>query len=132
MPWEPAPTGHLQHYLPSDSHRPAFANDNLFELLQSKDVEINAKPETGPPLWERLLLGLLPALLLVGLFVLLSRRAHRILDACHDTAVDTLTRNRQRSTPSPPPCSATRPSTPPMPTPPPDCPHTPNPRQRAP
>jgi cell division protease FtsH len=58
-----------------DTHRPAFANDNLFELLQGKDVEINAQPETGPPLWERLLIGLLPALLLVGLFVLLGHRA---------------------------------------------------------
>jgi cell division protease FtsH len=57
------------------THRPAFANDDLFGLLQQHNVQVNAKPETGPPLWQQLLVGLLPTLLLVGLFVLIARRA---------------------------------------------------------
>ena len=39
------------------------------------NVEVNAKPPPGPPLLEQLLLGFGPTLLLVGLFVLLARRA---------------------------------------------------------
>jgi cell division protease FtsH len=57
------------------THRPAFADsDNLFELLSRKDVTVSAKPAPGPSLLERVLLGFGPTLLLVGLFILLSRR----------------------------------------------------------
>src|SRR5829696_5316114 len=58
------------------THRPQFAaDDNLWELLTSKDVQVSAEPPPGPSLLERVLLGFGPTLLLVGLFVLLARRA---------------------------------------------------------
>jgi cell division protease FtsH len=58
------------------TRRPEFAaNDNLWELLTEKNVEVSAEPPPGPSLLERVLLGFGPTLLLVGLFVLLARRA---------------------------------------------------------
>src|SRR5215218_5753766 len=58
------------------TRRPSFAaNDNLWELLTEHNVEVRAEPPPGPSLLERLLLGFGPTLLLVGLFVLLARRA---------------------------------------------------------
>jgi cell division protease FtsH len=58
------------------TRRPQFAAaDNLWELLTEKNVEVSAEPPPGPSLLERILLGFGPTLLLVGLFVLLARRA---------------------------------------------------------
>jgi cell division protease FtsH len=58
------------------TRRPQFAEgDNLWELLDEKNVQVSAEPPPGPSLLERLLLGFGPTLLLVGLFVLLARRA---------------------------------------------------------
>jgi cell division protease FtsH len=58
------------------TRRPQFAaDDNLWELLTEQNVEVSAEPPPGPSLLERLLLGFGPTLLLVGLFVLLARRA---------------------------------------------------------
>ena len=57
------------------THRPSFAEDDLFRLLEEKDVEVNARPTPGPSLLERILLGFGPTLLLVGLFMLMARRA---------------------------------------------------------
>src|SRR5918993_1194163 len=58
------------------SRRPSFAaDDNLWELLTEHNVEVSAEPPPGPSLLERILLGFGPTLLLVGLFVLLARRA---------------------------------------------------------
>jgi cell division protease FtsH len=58
------------------THRPGFASDDdLFTLLSKHDVIVSAKPPPGPSLLERVLLGFGPTLLLVGLFVLLMRRA---------------------------------------------------------
>ncbi|MDQ3896972.1 MAG: ATP-dependent metallopeptidase FtsH/Yme1/Tma family protein, partial [Actinomycetota bacterium] len=57
------------------THRPSFADDDLFQLLDSKDVEVNARPTPGPSFLERLLVGFGPTILLVGLFILLARRA---------------------------------------------------------
>src|SRR5215216_470697 len=58
------------------TRRPSFAaDDNLWELLTEHNVEVSAEPPPGPSLLERLLLGFGPTLLLVGLFVLLARRA---------------------------------------------------------
>jgi cell division protease FtsH len=56
---------------------PAFANtDRLSNLLQSKNVTINAKPlDTGTPWWETLLFGFGPTLLFVFLLFWLARRA---------------------------------------------------------
>jgi cell division protease FtsH len=56
---------------------PSFWNNaQLSALLKEKGVEINAKPTTqGTSLLAELLLGFGPTLLIVGLFVLLARRA---------------------------------------------------------
>jgi cell division protease FtsH len=56
---------------------PTFWNgDQLSALLQSKSVQITAEsPTQGPSLLTQLLLGFGPTLLIVGLFVLLARRA---------------------------------------------------------
>ncbi len=56
------------------THRPNFADDNLFQLLEEKGVVVNARPPPGPSLLERLLVGFGPTLLLVGLFLLVARR----------------------------------------------------------
>jgi cell division protease FtsH len=56
--------------------RPSLGDDGLLNLLLEKKVSVNAKPlEQGRPWWETLLIGFGPALLLVGVFVLLARRA---------------------------------------------------------
>ena len=58
------------------TERPAFADDGLIDLLLQKNVVINAHPiDEGQPLWQTLLFGFGPTILLVGLFVLLMRRA---------------------------------------------------------
>src|SRR5215211_6996672 len=68
--------GQEQEVTRFSTRRPQFAaDDNLWELLTSKDVEVSAEPPPGPSLLERVLLGFGPTLLLVGLFVLLARRA---------------------------------------------------------
>jgi cell division protease FtsH len=56
---------------------PTFWNNNqLAALLQAKSVQINAQPTTtGTSLLTELLLGFGPTLLIVGLFLLVARRA---------------------------------------------------------
>src|SRR5215217_6481595 len=56
---------------------PAFADtDALSKLLQAKNVTVNAEPlDTGPPWWQRLLLGFGPTLLFLLLLFFLLRRA---------------------------------------------------------
>jgi cell division protease FtsH len=55
---------------------PSFANtDQLSLLLQQHHVVVNAKPlDTGSPLWERLLLGLGPTIVLLLLLFWIFRR----------------------------------------------------------
>ena len=62
---------------------PAFANtDELARLLQQNDVIVNAEPlDTGAPWWQTLLFGFGPVILLVALFVFLSRRAGNVRNA---------------------------------------------------
>jgi len=56
--------------------RPSLGDDGLLTLLIDKGVAVNAKPvQQGRPWWETLLVGFGPTLLLVGLFVLMARRA---------------------------------------------------------
>ena len=56
------------------TERPAFAEDDLLERLTDNGVVVNAKPIDDPtPFWQRLLLGVLPTLLLVGIVVLVFR-----------------------------------------------------------
>jgi cell division protease FtsH len=68
--------GQEQEVTRFSTRRPEFAaNDNLWQLLTEKNVQVSAEPPPGPSLLERILLGFGPTLLLVGLFVLLARRA---------------------------------------------------------
>jgi cell division protease FtsH len=59
---------------------PAFADtDALSQLLEEKNVIVNAQPlDTGPPLWESLLLGFAPTILFVLLLFWLMRRAGNV------------------------------------------------------
>jgi cell division protease FtsH len=58
------------------TERPTFAEDNLFAQLQSTGVPVNANPpDAGAPVWQQLLLGFGPTLLLVWLLVSVGRRA---------------------------------------------------------
>jgi cell division protease FtsH len=56
--------------------RPTFGDDGLSKLLIAKNVTVNAHPvDTGTPLWQTIVFGFGPTLLLVGLFVALARRS---------------------------------------------------------
>src|SRR5436305_6658270 len=56
--------------------RPTFGDDGLSRLLISRNVTVNARPvDTGTPLWQTIVFGFGPTLLLVGLFVFLARRS---------------------------------------------------------
>jgi cell division protease FtsH len=56
--------------------RPAFGDDGLANLLITKNVTVNAhKVESGTPLWQTIVFGLGPTLLLVFLFIALARRS---------------------------------------------------------
>jgi cell division protease FtsH len=72
--------GQVTHLFKTE--RPAFADDQLLQILLSRNVSINAKPiTTGTSLVSELLLGFGPTLLLVGLFVLMMRGASRQMGA---------------------------------------------------
>ena len=56
--------------------RPTFGDDGLTRLLLAKKVTVNARAvDTGTPLWQTIVFGFGPTLLLVGLFVALARRS---------------------------------------------------------
>jgi cell division protease FtsH len=56
--------------------RPEFGDDGLTNALLDQNVPVNAhKVDTGTPLWQTLIFGFGPTLLLVGLFIMLMRRA---------------------------------------------------------
>ena len=56
--------------------RPTFGDDGLSKLLIAKNVTVNAHAvDTGTPLWQTIVFGFGPTLLLVGLFVALARRS---------------------------------------------------------
>jgi cell division protease FtsH len=58
------------------TQRPSFANDALFQKLQTTGVVVNAKPPDQPaPWWQQLLVGFGPTLLFLGLMVWLFRRS---------------------------------------------------------
>jgi cell division protease FtsH len=54
---------------------PAFGTQNLLTLLVSKGVVVDARPPAGPPIRQTLLLYFGPALLFVGILLLVMRRA---------------------------------------------------------
>ncbi len=57
------------------TQRPSFADDNLFAQLQANGVPVNANPPDAPaPIWQQLLVGFGPTLLLVGLLFWVTRR----------------------------------------------------------
>src|SRR4051794_32843903 len=56
--------------------RPEFGDDGLTSALLNHNVPVNAhKVDTGTPLWQTLIFGFGPTILLVGLFIALMRRA---------------------------------------------------------
>src|SRR5207244_1181673 len=56
--------------------RPTFGDDGLSKLLIAKNVTVNAHAvDTGTPLWQTIVFGFGPTLLIVGLFVVLARRS---------------------------------------------------------
>ena len=56
--------------------RPSFGDDKLLTLMLEKNVTVNAKPlDEGTPLWQTIIFGFGPTILLVGIFVWLARRA---------------------------------------------------------
>jgi cell division protease FtsH len=57
------------------TQRPSFADDDLFAQLQASNVPVNANPPDAPaPVWQQLLVGFGPTLLLVGLLFWVGRR----------------------------------------------------------
>ena len=61
--------------------RPAFADDELIQLLLERDVTVNAQPADRVPLWQQLVVGFGPTLLLIGLLVWLFRRSAQSVGA---------------------------------------------------
>jgi cell division protease FtsH len=58
------------------TERPAFAQDDLLQKLTDEGVVVNAEPTDQPaPLWQQLLFGFGPTLLLLWLFYSFYRRA---------------------------------------------------------
>ncbi|HEX6460979.1 MAG TPA: ATP-dependent zinc metalloprotease FtsH [Thermoleophilaceae bacterium] len=56
--------------------RPDFGDDGLTKALLDNNVTVNAHPvQTGTPLWQTIVFGFGPTLLLVGLFIALARRS---------------------------------------------------------
>jgi cell division protease FtsH len=56
--------------------RPEFGDDGLTSALLKNNVTVNAhKVDTGTPLWQTIVFGFGPTLLLVGLFIALMRRS---------------------------------------------------------
>ncbi len=56
--------------------RPALGDDGLAKLLIAQNVTVNAhKVDTGSPIWQTIVFGFGPTLLLVLLFVALARRS---------------------------------------------------------
>ena len=62
-----------------ETRRPAFADDELLALLVKHKVVVNAQPpDEGRGLWQTLLFGFGPTILLVGLFLLFLRPSSRL------------------------------------------------------
>jgi cell division protease FtsH len=57
------------------TERPAFADDQLIQLLLQNGVNVNARPADRVPFWQQLLYGFGPTLLLVGLLAWFYRRS---------------------------------------------------------
>jgi cell division protease FtsH len=77
--YPPKPANDAKTSTHFSTHVPAFADtSSLTQDLAKHSVTVDAEPvDTGSPLWEKLLLGLAPTLLLVGLLIWLMRRSAR-------------------------------------------------------
>ncbi len=74
--YTPPPGGAAEQVTRFETQRPSFADDDLFQQLQRTGVPVNANPpDAGAPLWQQLLLGFGPTLLLVWLLLSFARRA---------------------------------------------------------
>ncbi|MGH2856061.1 MAG: ATP-dependent zinc metalloprotease FtsH [Solirubrobacteraceae bacterium] len=70
------PAGQGEQVKRFETVRPSLGNDGLLTLLLDKGVSVNAKPMAqGRSWWATLLVSFGPTLLLVGLFVMMARRA---------------------------------------------------------
>ncbi len=73
--YTPPEGGEAEQVTRFTTQRPTFADDNLFQQLQSTGVQVNAnRPDAGAPVWQQLLFGFGPTLLLVWLLVSATRR----------------------------------------------------------
>jgi cell division protease FtsH len=57
------------------TERPAFADDELMQLLLKNGVNVNARPADRAPFWQQLLYGFGPTILFVAMLVWLYRRS---------------------------------------------------------
>ncbi len=58
-----------------ETERPTFATDDLLTLLQQHGVVVNAEPaDQPPPLWQQIVFGLGPSILLIWLLFVMFRR----------------------------------------------------------
>jgi cell division protease FtsH len=56
------------------TQRPAFADDDLVQILMDRGVVVEAEPEQNTSVWAQLLLGFLPMLLFIALLIWFLRR----------------------------------------------------------
>ncbi|MFL6128035.1 MAG: ATP-dependent zinc metalloprotease FtsH [Mycobacteriales bacterium] len=56
------------------TQRPSFGDDGLTTLLLEKNVDVNARPPDSAPVWQQVVLGFGPTLLIIGLLVWSFRR----------------------------------------------------------
>jgi cell division protease FtsH len=77
--YPPKPAKDAETSVRFTTHVPSFADTtSLTQTLAKHGVTVDAKPiDTGAPVWEKLVLGLAPTLLLVGLLVWFMRRGTR-------------------------------------------------------
>ncbi|WP_347060602.1 ATP-dependent zinc metalloprotease FtsH [Blastococcus sp. HT6-30] len=71
----PAPGDQARSATLFSTQRPSFADDGLMILLLRENVTVNAEPPDRVPVWQQLLLGFGPTILLVLLLVWLARRS---------------------------------------------------------
>jgi len=70
------PDKKAEHVTKFQTVRPDFGDDGLTQALLDHNVPVNAhKVDTGTPLWQTLIFGFGPTLLLVGLFIAFARRS---------------------------------------------------------
>jgi cell division protease FtsH len=75
-PEEAADTEDPATFTEFETERPTFAEDDLFQRLQDQDVVVNAEPADAPaPLWQQIVFGFGPTLLLLYIFFRIFRRA---------------------------------------------------------